>query len=152
MSALSDRASRIHMRGFLANIELWLSGIGLVIIGLIPVIIGSPSQATWQLVALIAILLGILHGLIFWLVRRRQRQVRRATIREIQEMLKDRINNQLTVLLINSTLHPGEQLDEAEQLAGMQRAIHSVTTLLDTLSEESLSSWQTRYQKSLDLP
>ena len=81
------------MRSFLANIELWLSGVALLIILIVPAMFYSGQHDVWKITAITAIGVGTLHGIIFWLVRRRQRLVRNEAIGEIRAMLTDTVNN-----------------------------------------------------------
>lgn len=48
--------------------------------------------------AVTALGISVLHGLIFWVVRRRQRRVRQEAIVEIREMLADVVKNQLAAI------------------------------------------------------
>lgn len=60
------------------------------------------QQDFWRPTAVVAAMVGVLHGLIFWLIRRRQRKVRKEAIKDIQLMLKDQINSLLTVITISA--------------------------------------------------
>lgn len=132
------------MRLFLEHIELWLSLAGLAIVWLVPAFLFTGRNA-WQVAAMTAIGVGLLHGLIFWLIRRRQRQVRRRAIREIQLMLQDVINNQVQVLL---TLSLDDSIDQelAETRRGeIHRTAKRISAMLDDISEESLRDWRDEY-------
>lgn len=135
------------MTRFLANIELWLSGLGVLVIVSVPSLLLSESGPYWQVMALTATLVGILHGIIFWLIRRRQREVRRQAIAEIRGMLSDVVNNQLTVILAN--MSDVKTASQRAPLENVRVAVERISTLLDSLSEESLRTWQTRYKSSL---
>ncbi len=132
------------MKSFLANIELWLSAAGLAVILAVPALVADQTNY-WVVAAVTAILVGLLHGLIFWLVRRRQRQTRREAIRAIQGMLNDRINNQLTVILGAISTHTSDSTESQRSLTEVQAAVREVSALLGALSEESLRKWQDHY-------
>jgi uncharacterized membrane protein SirB2 len=83
---------------FVNHIELWLSGVGLLLIFGVAFFMGSSGAAFWRLIAIIAVGIGVVHGLIFWAVRRRQRRVRRQSIREIRQMLSDVLKNKLATI------------------------------------------------------
>ena len=85
-------------RGFVDHIELWLSGVALVFIFGIPAVAGPSGLDFWRLTAIIAIAVGTIHGVLFWVVRRRQRQIRRESVRAIQAMLADVVKNRLTAI------------------------------------------------------
>lgn len=134
------------MKHFLDNVELWLSGVGLLLIGIIPLLFyGSNFVTMWPVAAVTAISVGLLHGLIFWLVRRRQRTIRNKTIQEIRGMLKDMVNNQLTVIMMSAPT--ADQLSPEQQayITHVNKSATKISKLLDTLSEETLKDWQVHY-------
>ncbi len=133
------------MRVFVDHIELWLSAAGLAVILAVPALF-SGDVGPWKLAAVTAIAVGVIHGLIFWLVRRRQRRVRAETIGEVSEMLRDVVNNQLTVILA----HRGVR--RAEDVERVRTSVHAVSQAVNSLSEESLRSWRSRYARLLDAP
>ena len=134
------------MQSFLANIELWLSAVGIVVILLVPRLLLGRLPNYWATMAVTAAAVGVLHGLIFWFVRRQQRRVRHDAIRSLQSMLKDRINNQLTVILGN-VQGDTQRGPDREGLVAIRKAVEEVSALLGTLSEESLRRWQSLYRR-----
>ncbi len=132
------------MRLIIKHIELWLSGLGLLLILLVPMLLAPGSERSWELTAITAICVGVLHGIIFWLIRRRQRHIRREAIVDIRGMLKDVVNNELQIALWNFP-HPARDADEAHRLDRASRALERVSAAMETLSEESLRSWKRRY-------
>lgn len=128
--------------------ELWLSAAGLVVILGTPLLFAEGQADWWRITALTALGVGVLHGLIFWLVRRRQRQIRREAIREIRVMLSDIVNNQLAVILTSASQMPSRP-EEQQLLAEIGTSIDTVSRLVQDLSEESLQAWQRRYAGSL---
>ncbi|BAH38091.1 MAG TPA: hypothetical protein DGD08_06585 [Gemmatimonas aurantiaca] len=131
------------MRHFVDNIELWLSAAGVAVILLIPRLGLASQDSYWAVMAVTALIVGVLHGGIFWLIRRRQRRLRATAIREIRQMLTDRVNNQLNVIIMHVSAN--ESAESCETVEGVQAAVDDVTDLLDTLSEESLRGWQAHY-------
>ena len=85
----------------LANIELILSAVGLLMIVLVPAIVSPKPENFWEVTAITAILVGFIHGLIFWLVRR-QRIVRAQLLDDLRTVLADVVNNQLIALRLNA--------------------------------------------------
>ena len=134
---------------FVTHIELWLSAAGLLVIFGVPALIGTSGLAFWRLIALIAIGVGILHGFIFWAVRRRQRQVRRQSIREIQQMLSDVLKNKLAT--INMYL-PEEESQELvqQELDGIRTSIEDIADEVENISEESIEGWKERYSGAVE--
>lgn len=134
------------MTGFLDNIELWLSGVGLLVILAVPSILLRETAPYWEVMALTATGVGIVHGTIFWLVRRRQRAIRRQAIVDIRGMLRDVVNNQLTVILAH--LPDATVSSHEAPVENVRGAVERISTLLGSLSEESLRTWEARYPPS----
>lgn len=132
------------MRAFLRNIEIYLTIAGLALTMLVPSLGGWHNDDWWRVAAITATIVGILHGLIFWVVRRRQRQVRATLIAELRAMLKDRLNNQL-MLLVGETTLQADLVTDGPLVEVVNTHAQRVKTLLDNLSDESLRAWQRRY-------
>lgn len=93
----------------------------------------------------------VLQGLVQWLLRRRAAAVRRRLIGEIRALLRDRINNQLQIVLF-SLAERGSRAGSEEdrrRLAMAMTAIASVTRTLEELSADSLRRWQDHYGEAV---
>jgi hypothetical protein len=134
-------------RPFLDHIELWLSLAGLVVALGVPHLLGVKDGSYWQVMAVVAMTVGLIHGAIFWFVRRRQRQIRRSSIHDIREMLADVVKNQLTA--IDMYLPPEDQTIVRQELDGIRASIERITEEVDTLSEESIHDWKTKYDGAI---
>lgn len=132
-----------RMRGFLDHIELWLSAAGLLVIFGLPRLVGASVDDAWKVSAEVAVAVGVLHGAIFWLVRRRQRAIRRQVIAELRTMLRDRVNNQLAV--ITMAISESDHGAIAESMSDLEGAVARMGELVNSLSDESLRAWQERY-------
>lgn len=128
-------------RLLLDHMELVLTGIGVVIIVTVPLLPFVPEG--WMSIAVTAVGVGIVHGLLFWVVRRRQRRDRRETLKDVRTMLRERIGDQLHVLL-RTAAQPTRKLDPKERarLSEIVHAVREVETALEVLSEESLLGWK----------
>jgi uncharacterized protein (DUF58 family) len=135
-------------RGFINHIELWLSAVALVLIFGIPAAVGPQGLQFWRLTAIIAIAVGTIHGVIFWVVRRRQRQIRRRSIQQIQQMLADVVKNRLTAI---DMYLPEEDDPEMvrQEVDGIRTSIREIATHVDNLSEETLEDWEEKYEEAL---
>lgn len=129
------------MKSFLRNLELWLSGAGLLVILAAPRVVGAEGAGLWRAAAITAAIVGVLHGVIFWLVRRRERRQREAAIRDVRAMMQHVVNNQLMVILGRISIAPATREDR-EGLAEATRAIEQISTLVNTLSDESVQHWK----------
>jgi len=92
-----------------------------------------------------------LQGFLIWAIRRHSRLYRARLVRKLRVMLQDRVNNQLTVLLAELQAAEGapQSVEEAEAAMSAARA---VSNELETLSLESLKSWEARYARHLPSP
>lgn len=133
------------MRSFLKYIELILTGAGLLVVGFVPALFSSSAETSLTARAITAILVGVIHGIIFFIIRHRQRQAREETIREIRGMLKDVVNNDLTVISIAAS----GNLNAMKATERVKRATARISAALDNISEESLRSWKQRYASAL---
>ncbi len=124
---------------FLDNLELWLSAAGIAVTFAIPLLFPR-TFAFWQIAAFSAVGVATLHGVIFWAVRRRQRQVRARAIAEIRTMTQDVIKDQLAVFSMIA-----QQTEVAEEAEMFNESMDTIVHLIDTLSEESLTDWKGRY-------
>lgn len=133
---------------FLKNIELWLSFAGLLVVWAAAAVVSPDGTDVWRIAALAALGVSVLHGAIFWTVRRRQRVVRERAIEEIREMMADRVKNQLAVI---GLYLPMAQDREAFAMAvdGINDSITQVTHIVDGLSNESLTSWKGHYREAV---
>ncbi len=133
---------------FVKHIELWLSAAGLGIIFGVGYASGPSGPAFWRLIAVIAVGIGVVHGFIFWAVRR-QRQVRRQSIREIQQMLSDVLKNKLAAI---SMYLPEEENQEMvkQELDGIRTSIEDIAGEVENLSEESIEGWKEHYSGAVE--
>jgi hypothetical protein len=129
----------------LDHLELYLVGLSVTVALVLPfaIEVGTNDQE----LAVTALAACVLQGLVFWAVRRRYRRVRLEMIAELRAMLKDRINNQLTIVLMSVTQRRDSRVSEAEREL-LQAAIDATVTVsrvLDDLSMESLTGWKAKY-------
>ncbi|HTJ77416.1 MAG TPA: hypothetical protein VL357_00305 [Rariglobus sp.] len=138
------------MKTLIENLELVLTCAGLLVIIGVSLLLGAGTPGYWPLLTLTAAGVGVLHGFIFWIVRRRQRTLRRKTLAEAQQMLKDVINNQLAVIqMTRETPHSeGAASDNSNQR--VIQAIHLISETLQNISEESLRRWHSQYSNRGD--
>ncbi len=118
---------------------------GVVIIFAVTGLITPRDIGPWQVAAITAIIVGIIHGVIFWLVSRRQRAVRLQTVADIQATLKNVINNPLTVIQGMDYLRTADPAQTQHATAQIARCVTSISDALHHLSEESLKAWQNKY-------
>lgn len=135
------------MNFVLRYLELIFTLVGIGVIFGVTALFSSPHTSVWQIAAITAMLVGVIHGLLFWLVRRRQQHVRQTTITELQGMLKDIINNQLTVIQAMNNLREANPEETKRACDYTSRSVIAISDALQHLSEESLRSWKTKYDQ-----
>jgi uncharacterized membrane protein (Fun14 family) len=140
-------------RWFLNNIELILTAVGIGVI-LLSGFVASPSAFSLETAtAVSATLVGVIHGILFWLLRRRQRQVRREAIRQIREMLEDLGKNRLQTIKMSLYMVQARQPEQEERTRKSFDRVYQIlaemSTLIDHISEESLADWRHRYRQTL---
>jgi hypothetical protein len=137
---------QIFGRHIARNLELYLMVFSVTIALTVPLAIEvSTNERELTITALGAC---VFQGLVFWLLRRRYRQVRMEMIAELRGMLKDRINNHLTVVLMSVTQRweTPASAKERELLQAAIAATGAVSRVLEELSVESLRRWKAHYR------
>lgn len=129
--------------------EMALTTIGIVVAILATVVMllrGEPDLAM--------IFFVWLQGLILWAMRRHSRAGREDLVRKLRVMLQDRVNSQLTVLvgLTDIHTHALSEDDREDDVEIALTAARAVSREIETLSIESLRSWEVRYGKHLPSP
>lgn len=88
-----------------------------------------------------------LQGFLIWSVHRHARLRRRALVGQMRLMLQDRVNNQLTVMLGMAEIRSREMTPtEKRDMETATTAARTVAHELETLSLDSLRSWERRYR------
>lgn len=140
-------------RWFLNNIELVLTAVGIGVILLSGFVASRSAFSLETATAVSATLVGVIHGILFWLLRRRQRQVRREAIGQIREMLEDLGKNRLQTIkmsLYMVQIHQPEQEERTRKsFDRVYQILAEMSTLIDHISEESLAGWRHRYRQTL---
>ncbi len=137
------------MKRFIDNIELWLSAAGLLVVWGAAAVLGPTGVGVWQIAAVTALGVSVLHGLIFWVVRRRQRLIRSESVHTIREMLTDQVSNQLAIMRMWIP-------DDADRAAleahfdGIDTSISEIDQMVNGLSEEKLRAWETTYANAAE--
>jgi uncharacterized membrane protein (Fun14 family) len=140
-------------RWFLNNIELVLTAVGIGVILLSGFVASRSAFSLETATAVSATLVGVVHGILFWLLRRRQRQVRREAIRQIREMLEDLGKNRLQTIKMSLYMVQARQPEQEERTRKSFDRVYQIlaemSTLIDHISEESLAGWRHRYRQTL---
>ena len=135
------------LASFLRHLELWLTAVGLLVVWVVALLVPQ-SIEVWKAATFVALVVSMLHGVLFWVVRRRQRAVRLRTIDELREMMADRVKNQLAVIAMYLPMTQDREMLEMT-LGGIHESIDEITRAVDSLNDESLSSWKTHYRGAI---
>jgi hypothetical protein len=130
------------VNALLKYLELLLSAVGILVIFAVPLLFFPEREMRWQAAAVTAALVGLIHGVIFYLVRRRQRHLRQTTIHEMQMVVDDIVRNQMTVVALSAGLNL-EASTAAKQQEWAQRSIdaaHEIARRLNDINSERLRS------------
>lgn len=140
------------MSFLLKYIELLLAGIGIIMMFLVPYLLIPETQNIWKFVALAGVIITIIHGFLIWIVRRRQRFIRREVIDDVKLVLQDRIYNNLTKISMGtSPFKAGIKSNGANQQQRIiDDSIKEISSLLENLSEDDLDLWKHKYLNSGD--
>jgi hypothetical protein len=99
-------------RWFLDNIELILTAVGIGVILLSGWVASRSALSVAMATAVSATVVGVIHGILFWLLRRRQRRVRQEAIGQIREMLEDLGKNRLQTIKMSLYMVQARQPDQ----------------------------------------
>jgi predicted membrane channel-forming protein YqfA (hemolysin III family) len=119
------------MKTFLRYLELTLTAFGVVIVIIVYALFRHMDP--WKAAAMCAVVVGVLHGLIFFAVRSAQREARKKEVWSIRGMLDDMMKNRLDVVL-----YPGEEGEDWRMTA--QRAVWEIQTRLNFIESEGLKA------------
>ncbi|MBW0000139.1 MAG: hypothetical protein JO015_13640 [Verrucomicrobia bacterium] len=144
----STSSVRSPLKPSLDTAEVWLCSFGTAFIGGTLMLLQPTFSQPWQAAMAAMIVIGGLHGVVFWALRRRQRAVRHQAIQEITRMLQDRINNELAVIQMNISLSSRKPEADLRMLRLTQERVQRISQHVRSLSEESLDAWKARYETS----
>jgi hypothetical protein len=141
------------MRFVAEHLELFVTGLCLAVVIAVPALFGP--ERFWQAAAVTAVVVIAGHGVFFWAMRRRQQRRDARFIAGVRAMLKDRVNNQLQVVVDTVARSARGRSGSAtppiaQQLADVLAATRVVSRTLDELSLEGYHHWRTRYEDLSD--
>ncbi|MFY9936184.1 MAG: hypothetical protein WAK33_04915 [Silvibacterium sp.] len=137
----SFRPEGLGLNAILRHLELVLSSVGIVVIFAVPMLFFRRPDLRWEAAAITAAAVGVIHGIIFYAVRRRQRLIRRDTIREMQLVVDDIVRNQLTVIGLSAALARESSHTEGRLEDWAERSInaaHEIGHQLKAIDSERL--------------
>ena len=140
MKRLSDVSARLQAR-LTDHFELFMTAVGVFLTVRLVFSDLPPGQQ-----GLAHAFLIWLQGFLIWAVHRHAKLRRQAMIDKMRLMLQDRVNNQLTVMLGMAEISLKDTTtDGREDLEIATAAARTVARELETLSLQSLRSWESRH-------
>lgn len=144
MKRLSAVSSRLRAR-LSEHFELFLTAVGVLLTVRLVFSDLPPGEQ-----GLAHAFLIWLQGFLIWSVHRHATLRRQALIDKMRLMLQDRVNNQLTVMLGMAEIrHRHGATDGLDDLEIATAAARTVAHELETLSIQSLRSWERRHANIL---
>jgi len=132
--------SRRLRAGLAEHFELFLTAVGVFLTIRLVFSDLSPGE-----LGLAQAFLIWLQGFLIWAVHRHATLRRKALIEKMRLMLQDRVNNQLTVMLGMAEISHRDLTADREGLEIATAAARTVAHELETLSLQSLRSWERRH-------
>ena len=117
------------MQRFLEYLELILTLAGIIVVALVFAMFRHLTP--WKAAALSALAVGVLHGIIFFLVRSAQRRARQKAVRTIRLTLDDLVRNKLQVVLFAT------EIKDEDWRPAAQRAVQEIQHSLNRIEAES---------------
>ncbi len=135
------------MRFILRYLEIIFTFAGLAVIFLVTALVKPTGTSSWAVAAITATLVGVIHGLLFWVIRHRQRETRHKAIREMQAVLQDLVNNQLAVIQAMADLRQSRPEEAQRACHYISQAVTSISDSLKNIDDDRIKSWQLKYPK-----
>jgi hypothetical protein len=117
------------MQRLLEYLELILTLVGVIVVALVFTMFRHLTP--WKAAALSALAVGVLHGIIFFLVRSAQRRARQKAVRTIRLTLDDLVRNKLQVVLFAT------EIKDEDWRPAAQRAVQEIQHSLNRIEAES---------------
>lgn len=134
------------MQGIIANIEIVVALSGFVLAVLVPRALNFTGTDLWIATAATAVAVGLLHSGVLWVVRRRQRRLRRELLLEAMGNLASIRDQMLSEIMIRCEMVETTAPEVRAHLACIrQRAeqlwedVHNVSTSLNIVYNEPQS-------------
>ncbi|GAB5518514.1 MAG: hypothetical protein RhofKO_07650 [Rhodothermales bacterium] len=138
----ADRLQRLHAR---QPLRLWLSLATVSVITAATAVLLSGDLIPWRVAAWTAFVVSVLDGVLFWGFLQWETRARAAVLIDVQEMMADQVKNQLAVINLSLSMSNADH----EAVGLVNESLDAITTMIDSLSEESVSSWKTHYREAV---
>ncbi|MEM1093246.1 MAG: hypothetical protein AAGJ10_01465 [Bacteroidota bacterium] len=139
---LAAYVQRVHER---QPLRLWLTLAVACVMTAATAVLLSGDLIPWRVAAWTALVVSVLDGVLFWGFLRWDAHARQAVLTDVQEMMADQVKNQLAVINLSLAMSSADR----ESLDMVHESLDAITTMIDSLSEESVTSWKTHYREAV---
>ena len=120
----------------------------LIIIG-VPLLLDPHSDQLWQSTLISSLLVVLLYFVFLAQMKKRERSIREQAIQDIRRMLRDVVNNKLSVIMINASLTQTISEDDARKVQSVLETVQKISDDLENLSIDSVDRWRKKYRNPL---
>lgn len=120
----------------------------LIIIG-VPLLLDPRPDQLWQTTLLSSLLVVLIYFVFISQVKKWERAIREQAVQEIRRMLRDVVNNKLSVIMINASLAQAISDEDARKLRSVMDTVQKISDDLENLSTDSLDLWRKKYGNQL---
>ena len=120
----------------------------LIIIG-VPLLLDPHSDQLWQSTLISSLLVVLLYFVFLAQMKKRERSIRELAIQDIRRMLRDVVNNKLSVIMINASLTQTISEDDARKVQSVLETVQKISDDLENLSIDSVDRWRKKYRNPL---
>lgn len=130
---------------FLRHLELCLTLAGLGVILLSVHFFGPVTDSPWRSVAVVATVIGVVHGFIAWAVRRHQHRRRKASLLAAQNLLNQLVLQEQAITASLPARTVAEVATARAACAEISRLVTAISDTLHRTSSESLKPQRANY-------
>lgn len=120
----------------------------LIIIG-VPLLLDQHADQLWQSTLISSLLAVLLYFVFLAQIKKRERSIREQAIQDIRRMLRDVVNNKLSVIMINASLTQTISEDDARKIQSVLDTVQKISDDLENLSIDSVDLWRKKYRNPL---
>lgn len=120
-----------------------------LIIIAVPLLLDPHADQSWQSTLISSLLVMLLYFAFLTQMKRRERSVREQAIQDIRRMLRDVVNNKLSVIMINASLTQTISEEDARKIQSVLETVQKISDDLENLSIDSVDLWRKKYRNPL---
>lgn len=115
----------------------------------VPLLLDPHADQLWQSTLISSLLVVLLYFVFLAQIKKRERSIREQAIQDIRRMLRDVVNNKLSVIMINASLTQTISEDDARKIQSVLETVQKISDDLENLSIDSVDLWRKKYRNPL---